>query len=199
MNIIINQNQIYRGFTEDPNFDLTTIEGGDLCSMVEIGQEDFDILLTDIETKEMQWNGVGFVEADNIEYLQSKKCNEALVYYETRKEFSFNGNPCWVTKEALRSFWIDLLIHNKDVEINAGSACLTTLNWGDLIKGVVEDITPSLAEEMIIKLQCYHRNIDSTYKQHCDAILLITDSGSLDAYDIQASYPEIPSFNGGSP
>jgi hypothetical protein len=195
MYIIINKDQTYRGFTEDEYFDLNTIENGTSCSIVTIGQNEFDQLMIDLQTKSMVWDGNQFIESIDIEYLKSKRTLDAITYYQTRERFIFNNDECWIAKDKLRDLFIDIQIQKQDVDMNGGNSCPETINIENMALGQINDISTALGDEIVQKVRCYTRKIESILKGHIGAISLLFDTNDIINYPVENDYPKFIYIN----
>lgn len=200
MYIILKANNEYRGHTDDPNFPLTGLGDEGPYVLQEVESEVFDSLMINLLAgKKMKWDvaTANFIECDDLPYLKEKKIHDARTFYETRKTFNYNSVACWMNKSILRDFYTDILIQKKDVELNSVSACGYSILPDSMDFGSLAGISLSLAEEVSIKVRCYMRSIEAQLNTHIAAIQALTNSGAVNSYDVEASYPSILSFSSG--
>lgn len=196
MNIIIDSQNNVRGYTEDSDFDLNSIEGGINCTLIPIGEPEFEQLLSDLLTMQMTWNGTQFVESSDIEYLKQKKLQAARLFAESIDKFILNTIEYRIDKLGLRNLFTDLMILKEDLAINGLGSCSEPFNGAEYIFGLNGNINTTEAMQVCTTVRCYKRVCDNNLAAIVQGIMDCETSLDVQNFDITQNYPSVPIISG---
>lgn len=168
------------GFAIDNDFD------GDTYNGIEIIETQRDELILEMMNKNLIWDGNQFVESELFFDKKAKKQRQLMIVYVSKYNLRINGEQCSFSEDEIyKAYLKSEILTGSSCETNGSKILIASATTMVQFKIEVPEIKSALKS-----ILCFKNTLDNTLSTKQSEIDLIPDEPTLDAYDLNAGWPE---------